>query len=676
MAAMAAATTANAAEILVNADIAVSTTWTANNTYNLQKQIYVLPGATLTIEPGTVIASTTNLGGSLAVTRTAQIFVMGTAENPVIMTSKADVATWAPLAGHPTGKDPKTGTWREGVNEWGNLTIMGRALISENATVGNVPSCNANNVAAMEGLIASGPNDPKVLYGGGTENDDSGSIRYLSLRYGGRVVGLNNELNGLSLGGIGRGTDISYVEIMNNVDDGMEIWGGTVGIDHFSIWNVGDDSLDIDQGFRGKIQFGLIVQGYSADASQGSGVGDNCIETDGAEDSDWQPVTTTTMYNLTVIGQPADGDGGTAWRDNARVQYRNCIFMDLGAQLVQFDNVDGDGGNGYGHNGTLSWAQTWTTPYTQTSLVNPCPNPAVTYTVQTSGNLAEIKDSVFFRNLTGGGMGMASDPAYAEATARGVLNGSNNNVLIGGFAPASAPIKSITRAAPVVKGGKTMLQVIGLDPRPANEALTSVSLAPADGFFVPAAYRGAFADCGSIWLDDWTASDAFGFTSPMGTPFTTFCTAKGALVCGPASISAEGTSSATATSGFTVCAQPTRGCRAGIMLYSNQPAVAGVPFGGPGDGVLCLTAGGLRRAGPIDAGGTAPNVCDGVLAIDVNAFAQGVWSATGCSPAAGQNNSAGFLRNMGTTVKAQMWGRDALSTGQVLSDALSWVVGP
>jgi hypothetical protein len=149
----------------------------------------------------------------------------------------------------------------------------------------------------MEGLVAAFPGDTKVLYGGGNDDDDSGSISYLSLRYGGKVVGLNNELNGLSLGGIGRNTDIHHVEIMNNVDDGIEIWGGTVNLKYFSIWNVGDDSLDIDQGWRGKAQFGLIVQGYSANAAQGSGVGDNCIEIDGAEQSDYQPVTTGTIYN-------------------------------------------------------------------------------------------------------------------------------------------------------------------------------------------------------------------------------------------------------------------------------------------------------------------------------------------------------------------------------------------
>ena len=139
-------------EVLVTNDIAVNTVWTANNRYNLQNQIYVLPGATLTIEAGTVVASTptANGSGSLAVTRGAQIFVNGTCECPVIMTSTNDVATWV-------GGDSKTGTWREAANEWGNLTIMGRGYISENALLSNKPSPNANNVAPMEGLVASRP---------------------------------------------------------------------------------------------------------------------------------------------------------------------------------------------------------------------------------------------------------------------------------------------------------------------------------------------------------------------------------------------------------------------------------------------------------------------------------------------------------------------------------------
>jgi hypothetical protein len=479
------------AQVQVTADIAVSTTWTANNTYSLTKQIYVLPGATLTIQAGTIIASATGVGGSLAVCKGAQIYVQGTERKPVIFTSAADVATW-------TGGNPRTGTWREKANEWGNLTIMGGAYISENAITGNVPSF-ANNIGAMEGLVAANPSDTRVYYGGANDDDNSGTIGYCSLRYGGKVVALNNELNGLSLGGIGRGTDIHHVEIMNNVDDGVEIWGGAVNLKNISIWNVGDDSFDIDQGWRGKAQFILVVQGWSLDAAQGSGVGDNCFEMDGGEDSDWQPVTTGSIYNVTAIGQPFDARGATAWRDNARVQFHNCIFMDAGREVVRFDNKDGDGANGYGYNGTLTWAQTWTTPYTSNSTVNAPPNPALYYKSQTSGMLAEITDSVFFNNTY--------TTAYTEATARGVFAAANNNVK----EPANMPIQALTRGAAVVKGGKAMVQATFVDPRPANNALVSVGYAPRDGFYASAKYRGAFAP-GNNWLSGWTASEAYGFT--------------------------------------------------------------------------------------------------------------------------------------------------------------------
>ena len=158
--------------------------------------------------------------------------------------------------------------------------------------------------------------------------------------------------------------------------------------------------------------------------------------------------------------------------------------------------------------------------------------------------------------------------------------------------------------------------------------------------------------------------------------FSAFCTAKSTLVCGPANISATGTPSATAASGFVVEAQQVRGCRAGLLLYSNQPVQPGTSFGGPGNGLLCVASSGLRRAGPIESGGTSPQFCDGVMSIDVNRFHTLTWTATGCSPPPGQNNPAGFLGNMGTTVNAQMWGRDSIPTGQVLSDGIGWVVGP
>ena len=520
----------DAGVVQVNNNIATSTTWTNDNVYRLQQQIYVLPGATLTIQPGTVIANTTGVGGSLAICRGAKIIANGTQADPIIFTSTSDVATWDNLPSHPTGKDPKTGTWREAINEWGNLTIMGRAYVSNGPgspqfVAGNTATFGGSNVAPMEGLVAGFPGDPNVLFGGGDDDDDSGTIKYVSFRYGGKVIGLNNELNGLSLGGIGRETDIHHIDIMNNVDDGIEIWGGTVSIKYVSIWNIGDDSLDVDMGWRGKAQFGLIVQGHSADAAQGSGVGDNLMEMDGAQDSDCQPVTSATVYNFTCIGQPAPGAGdhGTAWRDNARVQIRNSIFMDLGDRLISFDNVDGDGNHGYGFNGTLTWNQTWNQAYTNFSTVNAPANPALFYTAQSAGNnaiqqgrLAELTDSVFFRNLNNAYSNNNGSDAM-NVTVAGGSAPNKGNVVIPGFADVDAPVKTLTRGGPVVRGGLTMLPVTGLDPRANNAATSSVSMAPLDGFFTPVQFRGGFSPTKN-WLCGWTAADAFGFNiAPVGS---------------------------------------------------------------------------------------------------------------------------------------------------------------
>jgi len=495
------------AQVLVSSDIATSTTWSKSNVYRLQQQIYVLPGATLTIEAGTVIASTAGIGGSLAVCRGAQIHANGTQAEPIVFTSTNDTATW-------TAGNPKTGTWRNACNEWGNLTLMGAAFISENVVPAGSPANtafpNGANFGEMEGLIAAGPSDTRVRYGGGDDYSSSGSVSYVSLRYGGKVVSLNNELNGLSLGGVGRGTTIHHVEIMNNVDDGVEIWGGTVNLKYLNIWNVGDDSVDCDQGWRGKAQFGLVVQGYcvtgppAVGSVQGSGMSDNIFETDGAEQADYQPVTTASIWNFTVIGQPFganSGDHATAWRDNARVQYHACIFMDIGDRAVSFDNIDGDGGTGYGTNGTLSWASTWTTAYNVYSTVNAPPSPAGFYQAQTSGNLAAITDSVFFNTNS------ATFPTnYTEANTVGVFAPGNNNVQ----EPPASPITAITREGSNFTIQTTsMRRVLSLDPRPANSALVATSSAPADGFFTPVGYRGGFAPNVPTWLSGWTAAQAF-----------------------------------------------------------------------------------------------------------------------------------------------------------------------
>jgi len=260
--------------------------------------------------------------------------------------------------------------------------------------------------------------------------------------------------------------------------------------------------------------------------AQGSGTGDNVFETDGAEQSDFQPVTTAVIYNATIIGQPGTDSGGantatdgsdhaTAWRDNARIQYRNCSFIDIGDRLVSFDNVDGDGGAGYGFNSTLSWADTWTTNFNAVPAhANDCSSPSTVYQAQTSGKLAEITDCVFW-NLK------PTTTFDDEALLRSVLpgSGSNNNVDAGGSL-ANLPIRKLTRSAPINynpgTGNLHQALVIALDPRPAGSALTSVASAPNDGFFTPANYRGAFQPSRNgvevaPWVSGWTAADAFGF---------------------------------------------------------------------------------------------------------------------------------------------------------------------
>jgi hypothetical protein len=500
--------------VTVNDNIATSTTWDANSIYNLGKQIYVLPGATLTIKAGTLVQTTANSGGSLAVCRGAKIYANGTVDAPVIMTSTKD--------------DLKS--WHEGCNEWGNLTIMGNALINCSSQAFKTVTINGRtntkipdglNQNMMEGLTADFAGDTKQLFGGNNDDDSSGALRFLSLRYGGKVVGLGNELNGLSMGGIGRGTEVDHIEVMNNVDDGIETWGGTVNYKYITVWNIGDDCFDVDEGWRGKAQFGLLVQGYSVDAAQGSGTGDNMIEVDGAEDSDAQPVTTAAIYNFTCVGQPGipnGGDQGIALRDNARVQFHNMIFMNVGEQVIKNDKSDGDNANGYGYNGTLSFDDTWKTPATASftvPTVNPWTftagafnDPKVMYRAQDpNGKLLEVKDSIFFQNFWTSTDGKTT--AYTQLEAVGVMDAKNNNIK----EPGTSPIQKITRGPKVVKGGLDMYPVTFINPRAASlDSIFSVTTAPDDGFFTPVQYRGAF-DPYNNWLVGWTSVWAYGMTN-------------------------------------------------------------------------------------------------------------------------------------------------------------------
>jgi hypothetical protein len=511
-AALAAAASVNAAEITISGDISTSQHWVKTNTYYLSGQVYVLAGATLTIDAGTTVIGD-NPGGtnpsSLVIARGAKLSCVGTAAEPVIFTSRNDYNTWN---GNRLG-----GTYRKGItSEWGGLLILGRAYIGKygntatgsNAPAGNTAAPSANNYANMEGLTAA---DDRVRFGGGDDSDNSGMLRYTSLRYGGFSLAVGVEVNGLSMGGVGRGTIVDHVDIINNLDDAIETWGGTVDYKYVSCWNTGDDLFDVDQGWRGRLQFALLVAGYSRSGSTGSGMPDKGFEMDGAEYADAQPVGTSSVYNATVIEQPAMNTKMVGLRDNMNVQFRNCIFMDGGAQVLNNDVGDNEAANGgltasgfgYGYNGTLSYATRWTTAWNTYSTTNPFSGsqgtPASHYVAQSSGKLIEFTDDVFYRN--------AASNAYTELNARSAFASANNNVQA-----TSMPIVSITREANtsgVTNSSGLAVLVTALDPRPANDALTSVNTAPIDGFFDPAQYRGAMAP-GQNWACGWTSAACYG----------------------------------------------------------------------------------------------------------------------------------------------------------------------
>lgn len=511
---------AQAATNYHSGDISSSVTWKASDYHNMTNRVNVLPGATLTIEPGTVITSD---GGTLAVAAGAQIFAKGTKDAPIIFTSVNDDRQ----------------NWRAACQEWGSLAIMGEGIISSHVYKNDVKNGTASAAAAvgthtrtMEGLISQG--DGREIYGGNNDDYDAGTLSYVSFRYGGQVLEEASELNGLSLGGVGRETQVDHIEIMNNVDDGIEIWGGTVCLKYISIWNIGDDSLDCDQGWRGKVQHGLIVQGYSADASQGSGVGDNCIEMDGSEDSDCEPHTTSTLYNFTVIGNSVSGDHGMALRDNVRLQVRNSVFIGAAkndGSLID-EESDGDGASGW------NIAQGATTPGSggkgvPHAALKTVPNMEDTYGIAYNANAsAGDLDRIEAAGFTSNGIYWAQTDGYmnelTDTVVYDVSFGGHVGEIVAsnyaGFAVTSAsalPVASVTYATNALASfGKSVEYVTSLDPRAANDAVSADSLPTNDGFFDQVSYRGAFSP-NYNWLAGWTAADEFGLVDTSANDVAT-----------------------------------------------------------------------------------------------------------------------------------------------------------
>lgn len=285
----------------LNADITADRTLKAGNTYTLENLVYVKNGATLTIEQG-VTLKVTKGKNALIITRGAKINAVGTADQPIVMTS----AEGAPTYG-----------------DWGGLIILGKATT-------NAAFNGQAGVGEIEGGINNANGDG--LYGGTDDNDNSGKVKYVRIEYAGYPFQPDKELNSLTMGGVGRGTEIDYVECAYGYDDAFEWFGGTVNAKHLIAYKTLDDDFDTDYGFRGTIQFAISVR----DKDKSDISGSNGFECDNdAGGTETAPYTAPVFANVTLIGPRQDANTSFAsnfkraahLRRNSRVSIYNSVLM-------------------------------------------------------------------------------------------------------------------------------------------------------------------------------------------------------------------------------------------------------------------------------------------------------------------------------------------------------------
>lgn len=248
-----------------------SVTWHNDKEYLLNGFVFVNDGQTLTIEAGTVIRARTgqgSLASALIVARGGTIIAEGNKLEPIIFTVEGD--------------DLQGSVPVEARGLWGGMIILGSATV---------------NTESGEGIIEGIPiSEPRGIYGGNNDDDNSGILRYVSIRHGGTNIGENNEINGFTLGGVGRQTIIDHVEVISNADDGVEFFGGTVNCSNLVVSFCGDDAFDIDLGYHGKGQFWLGIN---------NGDSDKALEMSGG----LQPIPSLrnnlpVIYNVTLVGNP------------------------------------------------------------------------------------------------------------------------------------------------------------------------------------------------------------------------------------------------------------------------------------------------------------------------------------------------------------------------------------
>ena len=521
--------------VVVTANVTANTTWTRTNTYLLETKIYVTNGATLTIEPGTVIKGRPKANPvdatALVIARGAKINAQGTATTPIIFTAESDL-----LNGNLTQSE-------RGL--WGGVVILGRARLNTASGQGNV-----------EGIPTT---EPLGTYGGTDDDDNSGVFRYVQIRHSGAIVAANVELNGLTMGGVGRGTTIEYVDVYAGNDDGYEWFGGTVNSKYLISSYNDDDNFDWDEGFRGKGQFWFAVGA--------SDKGNQAMEMDGGTSpEDGQPYALPELYNITLIGSGATSTNtssfGLLFRDNSGGKISNMILHDYRGYAVRIETESAQ---------------------TQDSAKRLAAGDlAIGNSIFGSFGAGTGNTQMFTApNASSGGAAPATNYTVAHLTAAAQANRINTDPLLTGI--------SRTRNK-------------GLDPRPAagSPALSGARTPPADGFFNVTNYIGAFSSAN--WAKGWSAISSLGYLTDADAaspdqPVVSGSTTKLFALSNRLTLAANGTF----FGGFVLDGTQSKT----VLIRAVGPGLAGVgiPTGFLADPVLSLRQGGNEIASNDDWSG-------------------------------------------------------------------------
>ncbi|MEZ5464187.1 MAG: hypothetical protein R3F22_02960 [Lysobacteraceae bacterium] len=361
--------------------------------YIIEGKVSVEAGSRLSIAPGVTVEGSTSSAqpNFLLVNPDAQIFAVGTPEQPITF----------------TGPEAFPGSWA-------GVVLAGRST--------------CNDAADVE-LGCTFEADSDINYGGDVLDDNSGRLRYVRILWAGQLVNPDEELNSLTLLGVGSGTEIDHVQVDGGLDDGIEFFGGSVNATHVVCSNMGDDCLDFDQGYSGKIQHALVYQGVNTDAGDDS----NGIEADNdRSNNDKEPRTSPTVSNVTLVGGPV-GNEAIRLRRGMGGYFHNIVATDFRDTCLNLDDAGTFGQGTASSQGTLQ---------INNSFMGECDNGAFEddggdpYAVSgwynagagngtgdpmLNGFLPQAGSPV----LTGGMS--PSDPFFVPTTYRGAFSGPNDN---------------------------------------------------------------------------------------------------------------------------------------------------------------------------------------------------------------------------------------------------------